>query len=98
MDGVWEVARCFDTAGAMAKSVLELAEVSDIHLKTAKAPVNLPTPLTQFITDSWLGISVGFVDIEKWRIPPEAQNSLPEYLEQTVSFQHSYRLPRFTLL
>lgn len=30
-------------------------------------------------------ISVGFVDIEKWRLPAHTQRQDPEYFQQTVS-------------
>lgn len=84
MNGAWQVARSFDTAGAMAKSVLDLAQISDILLHPV---TGLKSALTDAITAEWDGISVGFVDVEKWRLPPSAQPYSKEYNEQTVSSQ-----------
>lgn len=84
MEGVWQVARSFDTAGAMAKSVLDLAQISDILLHRV---TGMKSTLTDAIKKEWQGISVGFVDIEKWRLPPNAQHYSKEYNEQTVGAQ-----------
>lgn len=83
MKGAWQVARSFDTAGAMAKSVLDLAQISDVLLHPI---TGMRSALTDAIKEEWQGMTVGFVDIEKWRLPPDAQHYSKEYNEQTVSF------------
>jgi amidase len=83
MEGVWQVAASFDTAGGMAKSVLDLALLSDVLLRQSD-----PTraSLVDAMQKDWSGISVGFVDIGLWRLPPEARDPDPSYDEQSVSF------------
>jgi amidase len=83
MEGVWQVAASFDTAGGMAKSVLDLALLSDVLLRQSD-----PTraSLVDAMQKDWSGISVGFVDIGLWLLPPEARDPDPSYDEQSVSF------------
>jgi amidase len=82
MEGAWQVAASFDTAGGMAKSAMDLAMLSDVLLQQAN-----PTrpSLVDAMQESWEGFSVGFVDIELWRLPPEARGDVPGYNEQSVS-------------
>ena len=82
MEGVWQVAASFDTAGGMAKSPLDLAVLSDILLQQTNP--DRPS-LVEAIQNGSDGISVGFVDIELWRLPPEARGDVPGYNEQSVS-------------
>ncbi|ESZ98762.1 hypothetical protein SBOR_0868 [Sclerotinia borealis F-4128] len=84
MEGVWEVASTYDTAGAMAKSVLDLALVSDMLLRTTRGGCS-KVSLTKSIRSKWQGLSVGFVDIEKWRLPLEARDPDPGYDEQSFA-------------
>lgn len=81
MEGVWEVARPYDTAGAMAKNVIDLVHVSDILRRTMD---DCKPSLTENIQNTWQGLSVGFVDIEKWRLPLDTKDPLPGYDEQSV--------------
>ncbi|PVH86312.1 amidase signature enzyme [Cadophora sp. DSE1049] len=76
MEGVWEVARSYDTAGAMAKNVIDLVHVSDILRHTIG---DCKPSLTENIQNTWRGLSVGFVNIEKWRLPLDTEDPLPEY-------------------
>lgn len=82
MEGVWQVASSFDTAGGMAKSPLDPALLSDVLLQHT----NTDRPsLAEAMQNNGDGISVGFVDIELWRLPPEARGDVPGYNEQSVS-------------
>ncbi|KAL5328043.1 hypothetical protein ACEPPN_005750 [Leptodophora sp. 'Broadleaf-Isolate-01'] len=81
MEGVWEVARPYDTAGAMAKNVIDLVHVSDILRRTMD---DCKPSLTENIQNTWQGLSVGFVDIEKWRLPLDTKDPLPGYDEQSA--------------
>ncbi|KAH9209837.1 amidase signature domain-containing protein [Leptodontidium sp. 2 PMI_412] len=81
MEGVWEVARSYDTAGAMAKNVIDLVHVSDILRQTMD---DCKPSLTENIQNTWQGLSVGFVDIEKWRLLLDTKDPLPGYDEQSA--------------
>jgi amidase len=87
MDGVWQVAASFDTAGGMAKSARDLALLSDMLLQQTNS--SRPS-LVEAMQDSWNGISVGFVDMELWRLPPEARGEVLGYNEQSVSVASSF--------
>ncbi|KAF2657867.1 amidase signature enzyme [Lophiostoma macrostomum CBS 122681] len=81
MEGVWQVAASFDTAGGMAKSVLDLALLSDVLLRQTSPGRK---SLVNAMQKDWNGISVGFVDINLWRLPPEVRDPVPGYDEQCV--------------
>lgn len=83
MEGVWKVARSYDTAGAMTKAVLDLARVSDVLLQTAGDTRRIS--LAENMRKTWEGLSVGFVDIKKWRLPLEVKDPLPGYDRQSVA-------------
>lgn len=90
MEGVWQISASYDTAGAMTKTVLDLAHVSDILLKTTEKRVTGQSEsLVDYIRNNWQGMSVGFVDIERWRLPLEVRDPVSGYIEQTVSFSKS---------
>jgi amidase len=82
MEGVWQVSAALDTAGGMAKSTRDLATLSDLLLQQANP--SRPS-LANAMQENWNGISVGFVDIELWRLPQEARGNVPGYDEQSVS-------------
>ncbi|KAF2105614.1 amidase signature domain-containing protein [Lophiotrema nucula] len=81
MEGAWQVAASFDTAGGMAKSALDLALLSNVLLRQ-KEPNRLS--LVEALQEGWEGISVGFVDIELWRLPLDARGHVPGYNEQSA--------------
>lgn len=81
MSGTWQVAASFDTTGGMAKTVVDLAHLSDTLLQQ-RHPAK--ESLVNAMQQDWEGISVGFVDIELWRLPPEARDDVPGYNERTV--------------
>ncbi|KAM5347848.1 hypothetical protein ACJ41O_007672 [Fusarium nematophilum] len=80
LDGIMEVTACFDTVGAMGKSALDVALACDA-ISTLE---NVPS-LASFASSVKLDdVSVGFVDIERWRLPAHTQNQDPKYFEQTA--------------
>ncbi|KAF2498920.1 amidase signature enzyme [Lophium mytilinum] len=81
LDGVWQVAASFDTAGGMAKSVLDLALLSTVLLQHQDP--GRPSLVDAMQRDS-TGISAGFVDIELWRLPEDVQGCVPGYNEQSA--------------
>jgi amidase len=81
MEGLWQVATSFDTAGGMAKLTLDLALLSHVLLRQTN--VDRPS-LVEAMQHSWDGVSVGFVDIELWRPPLEVRGDVLGYNEQSV--------------
>ena len=82
MAGVWQVAASFDAAGGMAKSALDLALLSDVLLQQTN-PAR--SSLVNAMHEGRERISVGFVDIELWRLPLDVGGDAPGYKEQSVS-------------
>lgn len=81
MTGVMELTACFDTLGAFGKSALDVALTCDALLAS-----HTGTSLASSVSSMKLeDVSVGFVDIEKWRLPAGTQVDDPKYFEQTVS-------------
>lgn len=78
--GIMEVTACFDTVGAFGKSALDVALVCDA-IPTSKDSSNLASFASSV---NLKDISVGFVDIEEWRLPAHTQVGDPKYFEQTV--------------
>lgn len=86
MEGVWQVAASFDSVGGMAKSTMDLALPSDVLLQQSNP--SRPS-LVKAIQKDWKGFTVGFVDIDLWRLPPEARDYVPGYNKQSVRPLHS---------
>ncbi|EEU40698.1 uncharacterized protein NECHADRAFT_76112 [Fusarium vanettenii 77-13-4] len=80
MTGVMELTACFDTLGAFGKSALDVALACDALLASHSG-----TSLASSVSSMKLeDVSVGFVDIEKWRLPAGTQVDDPKYFEQTA--------------
>ncbi|KAF4513450.1 hypothetical protein G6O67_000720 [Ophiocordyceps sinensis] len=80
LTGIMEVTACFDTVGGMGKTPLDVALTSDALLGSAEG-----ASLASVASSVEFGrVSVGFVDIEKWRLPAGTQEDDPEYLQQTA--------------
>lgn len=85
MEGVWMVSDVFDAVGAMAKSVTDLASITEICLRP-ESRANLPANgYASFFQNSFSGLKVGFLDPEVWRWPPHVQKQENGSLEQIVS-------------
>lgn len=80
LTGIMEVTACFDTVGAFGKSALDVALVCDA-LSVTKDGSNLASFASSV---NLKDVSVGFVDIEKWRLPAHTQIGDPKYFEQTA--------------
>jgi amidase len=82
MEGAWQVAASFDAASGMAKSAMDIALLSDVLLQQDN-----PTrpSLVTAVQKAWEYLSVGFVNIEEWRVPPGVRDEVPGYNEQSVS-------------
>lgn len=80
-DGILTVSRTFETVGGMAKSVLDLAHITEAILSTKEQPRDFANALV----DGWADISLGFVDPAIWQLPKVLLTPDEEYNMQTVS-------------
>ncbi|KAM4063679.1 amidase [Hirsutella rhossiliensis] len=78
LTGIMEVTACFDTVGGMGKTPLDVALTSDALLGPAEGASLASVASSVDFGD----VSVGFVDIEKWRLPAGTQEDDPEYLQE----------------
>lgn len=76
-----QVAPSFDTLGAFGKSALDVAAACDAMRTDDREPTLGSIASSVNLSD----MTVGFVDIEKWRLPAHTQSGDPKYYEQTVS-------------
>ncbi len=81
-EGIFHIVPTVETLGGMAKTVADLEEVTRVILQTA----NTVTELHVDRSREWISFSFGFVDPEKWRLPPELFITTDEYRYQIVSF------------
>jgi amidase len=80
LKGVFHLTRCLDTIGAMGKSAFDVALTCDVLL-----PANDQSSLGKAAGSVDLkSLSIGFVDIELWRLPKDTQVQDPEYFSQTA--------------
>ncbi|KAH8779991.1 amidase signature domain-containing protein [Diaporthe sp. PMI_573] len=79
--GVLSLTPFFDTVGAMGKSALDVALACDA-LSGRKETT--PSLASQVASANLSEMAIGFLDIEKWRLPAEAQNSDPAYYAETA--------------
>lgn len=80
--GVWTLSTRFDSVGAMAKSVSDLALVTEmLHTKDVRAKLP-PSGYTSYLTKSFKGMKVGFVDPTIWHLPPSMCPQIPHVVEQ----------------
>lgn len=78
MKSVFSLTASFDTIGAMGKSALDVALICDTLLDKSSLAAAARTVKVQ-------DLCVGFVDIEKGRLPKHTQPQDPKYFQQTVS-------------
>ncbi|KAK1833216.1 amidase signature domain-containing protein [Podospora conica] len=82
MDGVFVISTAFDTLGGMAKTVEDLATL--IGYIQGKAPGSSADYRAVFQRD-WSGLRLGFVDPEKWMLPPTLVTPIEEVNMQIKS-------------
>jgi len=81
-EGIFHVMPTVEALGAMAKTVLDLEEVTKVIFETAKSP-------TKLLVDSsktWKDFKLGFVDPESWRLPSELFKATDDYKRQIVRY------------
>ena len=75
----------FDTLGAMAKSVEDLAALTEISFASIPRNHFLQSDLSHDLRKDFRGLKVGFVDVDKWQLPQRMQINNEQYLEKTVT-------------
>ncbi|KAI1127061.1 amidase signature domain-containing protein [Nemania abortiva] len=84
LGGVFAVSEEFDALGAMAKSVLDLALMTELVLNP-EARAKLPKDGYQsYLRKDFAGLKVGFVDPEQWRWPDNVQPQKGNSREQML--------------
>ena len=84
VEGLWAISS-LDTPGAMARSVYDLAVATEVLLNypaRAKLPTN---GYLSFMSTSFKGMKLGFLDPTIWRYPPEFWAPSEEAKQQHVS-------------
>ncbi|KAI1121419.1 amidase signature domain-containing protein [Nemania abortiva] len=77
-EGIFLTVPTFETIGGMAKSVRDLADITQIILQAAKEPKSLDA---EFRKD-FKGFTLGFVDPPKWKLPEFLFDPDEAYLAQ----------------
>ncbi|CAM1505655.1 Fc.00g112920.m01.CDS01 [Cosmosporella sp. VM-42] len=80
MKGVFHLTASFDAVGAIGKTSLDVALACDALLPS-KDGMNLGSVAASVELGD---VCVGFLDIEKWRLPAHTQVNDPRYFEQTA--------------
>ncbi|KFH41937.1 putative transcriptional regulatory protein-like protein [Hapsidospora chrysogenum ATCC 11550] len=75
-EGIFQIVPTFEAVGGMAKSVKDLADITNVILQAAKEPRSLEVQLQ----NDWQGIRLGFVDPPKFKLPDFLFDSDEEYL------------------
>jgi len=86
MDNVIPVSSTFDTVGGMARSVRDLATLTEIVLDPpARAKIPEDGYLS-YLTANWEGLRLGFLDPEIWKLPDSLCEPNESALTQMVRF------------
>jgi len=85
MDGIFVISTTFDTVGAMAKSVDDLATlIGYVQQKGPGDGGSIPN-YSDVFQQGWSGLRLGFVDLDKWWLPPGLVMPIQEVNAQIVS-------------
>jgi len=78
--GICKITIEWDTIGGFAKSVEEVAILSDLLLKTKEPETGeIQQPLTSSLRKDFTGLRLGFVDPEKWAVEDDAREADPDF-------------------
>ncbi|KAK4220846.1 amidase signature domain-containing protein [Podospora fimiseda] len=84
-DGVFVISATFDTVGAMAKYVEDLAIlVGYVQENGAESNGSFPN-YQDLLQKDWSGLRLGFVDPDKWQLPPGLVTPIEEVSAQIKS-------------
>ena len=85
MSGIWPVSVHFDAVGGMAKSVIDLATITDCLLESNARESFLSGDLVERPSKIIRNLRIGFLDPRVWRYPPELVEEIEEVDRQIVS-------------
>lgn len=85
LDGVWPLSPRFDSVGGMAKSVGDLARITEFLL-TADARSKFPAEgFVPFLDKTFKGLKIGFANPEDWQFPTADCAPIDSVVKQLVS-------------
>lgn len=87
-EGIIPITRLFDSAGPMAKSVEDLANLMDILVDPSKTKIPAGGYLSA-VTAAWDGLRIGALDSEIWTYPESLRKSEPAAEIQMVNLPKS---------
>lgn len=82
LDGVWPGTPNFDAIGGLTKSVLDLAVITASLLTPERAESLPANGFETYLTKSFNGLRIGFLDQKIWTFPPDVLASTPETIAQ----------------
>lgn len=85
MDGIFVISTAFDTVGGMAKSVDDLATLIGYLQEKAPNGSKASSDYRAVFQKDWSGLRLGFVDPDKWWLPPALVTPIEEVNMQIVS-------------
>lgn len=85
MSGIWPVSVHFDAVGGMAKSVIDLATITDCLLESNARESFQSVELVECLSKTFRGLKIGFLDPRVWHYPPELVEEIEEVDRQVVS-------------
>ena len=85
MSGIWPVSVHFDAVGGMAKSVIDLATITDCLLESNARESFRSGELVERLSKTFRGLRIGFLDPRVWHYPPELVEGIEEANRQMVS-------------
>ena len=83
-DGVFKLTNAFDTLGGMAKSVADLAALTEMLFSTLPEREPASWSLKASLAKEFQKMRLGFVDIDKWQLPKSILEPDDSYLQQRV--------------
>ena len=85
MSGIWPVSVHFDAVGGMAKSVIDLATMTDCLLESNTRNSFQSGELVECLSKTFRGLRIGFLDPRVWHYPRELVKKIEEVDRQIVS-------------
>ncbi|KAL2204589.1 amidase signature enzyme [Sarocladium strictum] len=79
MDGIARIGKKIDVVGAMARSSHDVAVTTEALLKAQYLKQITEGQLTDFLTKSFHGLRIGFLDPRVWKYPSDAANT-PDHI------------------
>ncbi|KAH8660510.1 amidase signature domain-containing protein [Xylariales sp. PMI_506] len=82
MDGISRIAKNKDVEGAMARSSHDVAVITEALLKPQYLKQITQGSLTEFLTKSFKGLRIGFLDPRVWKYPSDTANTPEDIVKE----------------